>query len=78
MDDDDAESPDVYGWTLTFSQTECACGGWRITGYPCPDCGRKPGRHEVDVRAQRRLRGVRFAFVRSRTAMARPRRWAGE
>jgi hypothetical protein len=44
-----------HEFKLSFSLIECAgCGGQRVRGVACADCGRRPAGWEVDVKLQRR------------------------
>jgi hypothetical protein len=44
-----------HRFELSFAQIECArCGGHRIRGVACPDCGMAPAAWEIDVKLQRR------------------------
>ncbi len=45
---------------LSFRQVACRCGGARICGQPCPDCGQKALPTEVDPAKQRRQRLARI------------------
>src|SRR6476469_9476250 len=44
---------------LAFALRTCACGGQRLAGLGCPDCGRAPSRNETDFGWQRRSRITR-------------------
>lgn len=45
-----------FGMSLRFATRECVCGGVRIAGHVCPDCGARPRPAEIDVELQRRRR----------------------
>lgn len=45
-----------FSFTIELLTIECRCGTWRARTAACPDCGARPGRHDVDVGLQRRKR----------------------
>jgi hypothetical protein len=45
-----------YALSLSFAQVACSCGGQRVRGVACPECRRRPERHEFDLEWQRRSR----------------------
>lgn len=59
-----------FGMSLRFATRKCVCGGVRIAGHVCPDCGARPRPAEIDVELQRRLRVA--ATYRARSADVQP------
>jgi hypothetical protein len=55
-----------FGMSLRFATRKCVCGGIRIAGQLCPDCGARPRPAEVDLELQRRQRVA--AAYRARSA----------
>ena len=47
-----------FGQQLRFSTIRCRCGGQRLLGQTCTDCGMRPRDAEVDVEVKRRKRIV--------------------
>lgn len=47
-----------FGQQLRFSTIRCRCGGQRLLGQTCTDCGMRPRNAEVDVEVKRRTRIV--------------------
>lgn len=47
-----------FGQQLRFSTIGCRCGGQRLLGQTCTDCGMRPRDIEVDVEVERRKRIV--------------------
>lgn len=41
---------------MRFETRVCECGGTRLVGQPCAECGRSAAKHEVDPEVQRRRR----------------------
>lgn len=58
------------GMRLRFATRKCVCGGTRIAGHVCPDCGARSRPGEVDGEVQRRQR-VATAY-RGRSADLEP------
>ncbi|MGW4489767.1 hypothetical protein ACWEOE_38780 [Amycolatopsis sp. NPDC004368] len=47
------------GLRLSFDKRECECGEKeRVLALPCPSCGRRPEKHEINAPVQRRQRVV--------------------
>jgi hypothetical protein len=49
--------PSHLGFRISFARRECRrCGGERIAGQACPECGARPDEREIDPALQRRMR----------------------
>jgi len=60
--------------SLQFSVKDCSrCGGQRLKGSACPDCGELAEPHEIQLDLDRRRRVVR-AFKQARVVVAAPHR----
>jgi len=59
-----------FGQQLRFSTIRCRCGGQRLLGQPCTDCGMRPRDMEVDAEVQRRTRIVQQVRMVERTLVA--------